>query len=155
MTAHTKTLDWGRCPRPEARRITSEALDRVGMLALKNQPIGQLSGGQQQRVFLARALAQQADLFLLDEPFAGIDKKTETLMASVFAELKTHRKTLLVCSHEWGEGLHRYDRLLLLNRQLLADDRPHAVMTLDNIQRAFGINAQSRFQPPHTMRLVG
>ncbi|MEM9487305.1 MAG: hypothetical protein AAGA83_26865 [Cyanobacteria bacterium P01_F01_bin.116] len=59
-----------------------------------------------------------------------------------------------MCSHEWGDDLQRYDRLLLLNRQLLANDRPHAVMTLDNIQRAFGTNAQSRFTQPHPMRLV-
>lgn len=122
------------------------------MLSLKDRPIGQLSGGQQQRVFLA--LAQQADLFLLDEPFTGIDKKTEAIMVDIFAELCAQRKTLLVCSHEWGDDLNRYDRLLLLNRKLLADDRPHAVMTLDNIQRAFGTNTQSRFTNPRTMRLV-
>ncbi|MEM1252327.1 MAG: ABC transporter ATP-binding protein [Cyanobacteria bacterium P01_H01_bin.21] len=155
MMAQTKSLGWGRRPGPDARRMTSEALDRVGMLPLKDRPIGQLSGGQQQRVFLARALAQQADLFLLDEPFTGIDRKTETIMVRVFAELSAHRKTLLVCSHEWGDDLQRYNRLLLLNRQLLADDRPTVVMTLDNIQRAFGMNAQSRFNSPHTMRLVG
>lgn len=157
MMAHTKSLGWCRRPGPTAKRLTSEALDRVDMLALKDRPIGQLSGGQQQRVFLARALAQQADLFLLDEPFTGIDKKTEAIMVNVFAELTAQRKTLLVCSHEWGEDLHRYDRLLLLNRQLLANDRPHAVMTLDNIQRAFGTNApiaQSRFTHPRPMRLV-
>lgn len=154
MMAHTKSLGWGRRPGNPARRLTSEALDRVDMLALKDRPIGQLSGGQQQRVFLARALAQQSDLFLLDEPFTGIDKTTEAIMVGLFADLSAQRKTLLVCSHEWGDDLHRYDRLLLLNRKLLANDRPHAVMTLDNIQRAFGTNTQSRFNHPHPMRLV-
>ncbi len=91
------------------------------MLHLCDRPIGQLSGGQQQRVFLARALAQGADLLLLDEPFTGIDKKTESLMLGIFAELQAEGKTLMVCSHKWGNALHRYDRLLLLNRRLLTD----------------------------------
>jgi manganese/iron transport system ATP-binding protein len=113
------------------------------MLHLCDRPIGQLSGGQQQRVFLARALAQGADLLLLDEPFTGIDKKTEALMLAIFAELRAEGKTLMVCSHEWGDALHRYDRLLLLNRRLLADDTPEAVMTFDNIQRAYGQGPQT------------
>ncbi|MBT9314814.1 metal ABC transporter ATP-binding protein [Leptothoe spongobia] len=154
MMAQTKSLGWGRRPGNEAKRLTSAALDRVDMLTLKDRPIGQLSGGQQQRVFLARALAQQAELFLLDEPFTGIDKKTEAIMVDIFAELSAQQKTLLVCSHEWGDNLNRYDRLLLLNRKLLADDRPQAVMTMDNIQRAFGSNMPSRFTQPRTMRLV-
>ncbi len=155
MMAHTKRLGWCRRPGREARQRTQAALERVNMLEFKDRPIGQLSGGQQQRVFLARALAQQAELFLLDEPFTGIDKQTEAIMSDVFAELCAQRKTLLVCNHEWGDDLDRYDRLLLLNRRLLADDRPHAVMTLDNIQRAFGSNMQSPFRNSRTMRLVG
>ncbi|MFG6094680.1 metal ABC transporter ATP-binding protein [Leptothoe sp. ISB3NOV94-8A] len=154
MMAQTRALGWVRRPGVDAKRMTSEALDRVDMLSLKDRPIGQLSGGQQQRVFLARALAQQAELFLLDEPFTGIDKKTEAVMVDIFAELSAQRKTILVCSHEWGDDLYRYDRLLLLNRQLLANDRPHAVMTMDNIQRAFGMNSQSSFGTPQAMRLV-
>lgn len=100
MMTQTKSLGWGHRPNEHARRPTREALDRVSMLALKGRPIGQLSGGQQQHVFLARALVQQADLFLLDEPFTGIDPKTEAIMLSIFAELSAQRKTLFVCSHE-------------------------------------------------------
>jgi len=121
-----------------ARRLAEAALDRVGMLDLRYRQIGELSGGQQQRIFLARALAQQADLFLFDEPFVGVDKKTEAVILDVFAELKHQGKTLLICSHEWGQALARYDRLLLLNQRLLANDTPDAVMTLENIQRAYG-----------------
>ena len=110
---------------------------------MRHRQIGELSGGQQQRVFLARALAQQAELFLLDEPFTGIDKKTETVILEVFAELRAMSKTLLVCSHEWGKALHRYDRLLLLNQELLANGTPELVMTLENIQRAYGENLRS------------
>ena len=142
MMAQARALGWGRSPDRNAQKLVSAALDRVEMLPLKNRPIGQLSGGQQQRVFLARALAQQPNLFLLDEPFSGIDKKTEVIMMSIFADLSQQGKTLLVCSHEWGEALNRYDRLLLLNRRVLANDTPQAVMTMENIQQAYGTNIQ-------------
>ena len=143
MMAQTKTLGWGRSPDAKAKKLVSAALDRVEMLPLKNRSIGQLSGGQQQRIFLARALAQKASLFLLDEPFSGIDKKTEAIMLSIFADLSAQGKTLLVCSHEWGEALNRYHRLLLLNRRVLANDTPQAVMTIENIQQAYGANIQA------------
>jgi manganese/iron transport system ATP-binding protein len=149
MMAQTLSTGWrhkwfqGNAPEAKAKRIVSAALDRVGMLALKNRQIGQLSGGQQQRVFLARALAQQADLFLLDEPFSGIDKENEAVMLGVFAELSAQGKTLLICSHEWGDDLDRYHRLLLLNRRLLANDIPRVVMTMENIQQAYGTGLQS------------
>jgi manganese/iron transport system ATP-binding protein len=138
MMARTAATGWLRSPSVSARRLAEAALDRVGMLDLRYRQIGELSGGQQQRIFLARALAQQADLFLFDEPFVGVDKKTEAVILDVFAELKHQGKTLLICSHEWGQALARYDRLLLLNQRLLANDTPDAVMTLENIQRAYG-----------------
>lgn len=147
MMASTARAGWFRRPGQLAEQVAQTALERVGMLRLRHRQIGQLSGGQQQRVFLARALAQQADLFLFDEPFTGIDQQTESIMLDVFSELRSHHKTLLICSHEWGEALNRYDRLLLLNRSLLANDRPEAVMTFDNIQRAYGENRQSITQP--------
>ncbi|PSB68223.1 manganese ABC transporter ATP-binding protein [filamentous cyanobacterium CCP1] len=128
--------------RRQVEHIARDALSRVEMLDLRSRQIGELSGGQQQRVFLARALAQQADLFLFDEPFTGVDKKTEAIILGLFAELCAGGKTLLICSHEWGEALNRYDRLLLLNQRLLANDTPQAVMTLDNIRRAYGENLQ-------------
>ncbi|MEM6353813.1 MAG: metal ABC transporter ATP-binding protein, partial [Cyanobacteria bacterium P01_D01_bin.14] len=143
MLAQAKRQGWGRSPDVKAQKRVSAALDRVEMLSLKGRPIGQLSGGQQQRVFLARALAQQPNLFLLDEPFSGIDKKTEAVMLGIFADLSQQGKTLLVCSHEWGEALNRYDRLLLLNRRMLADNTPQAVMTMENIQQAYGATIQA------------
>lgn len=142
LMAQTASTGWFRRPSRRARQIAQETLDQVGLSTLQNRQIGQLSGGQQQRVFLARALAQNADLLLFDEPFTGIDKATEAIMLRIFADLKARGKTLLVCSHEWGEALHRYDRLLLLNRRLLANDVPQAVMTLDNIRQAYGDHLQ-------------
>jgi manganese/iron transport system ATP-binding protein len=138
MMAHTPSVGWFRRPGQQARRIAHQMLEKVGMDHLRSRQIGQLSGGQQQRVFLARALAQDADVLLLDEPFTGVDKTTEAIMLRVFDDLKAQGKTLLICNHEWGEALYRYDRLLLLNRKLLADDQPQNVMTLEKMQLAYG-----------------
>lgn len=138
MMSQSVLAGWFRRPDQAAKQRVTVALERVDMLHLADRPLGELSGGQQQRVFLARALAQEAEIFLLDEPFTGIDRKTEGLMLTIFRELKAQGKILVVSSHEWGEALNRYDRLLLLNRTLLADDIPAAVMTYDNIQRAYG-----------------
>jgi len=154
MMAHTRRLGWLRRPDERARQATTEALHRLDMWSLRDRPIGALSGGQQQRVFLARALAQQADLLLLDEPFTGVDQKTESMMLDLFAELKAQGKTLLVCSHEWGETLNRYDRLILLNRHLIANDTPQAVMTLDNIQRAYGETAPASTNSYRAMQIA-
>lgn len=107
------------------------------MLDLQHRRIGELSGGQQQRVFLARALAQDADIFLFDEPFNGVDQPTEAIMFQVFANLKAQGKILLVSSHDWGEAMSQLDRLLLLNRQLIADGLPDKVMTPENLQQAY------------------
>jgi manganese/iron transport system ATP-binding protein len=140
MMARTRQLGWLRRPGATAHAIVNEALDRVGMLDLKHRRIGELSGGQQQRVFLARALAQQADLFLFDEPFTGIDKKTEAVMLEVFAELRTAGKILLISTHEWGKSLSKLDRILLLNQSLIADGSPAQVMTPANLQQAYGVS---------------
>ncbi|AFY93389.1 metal ABC transporter ATP-binding protein [Chamaesiphon minutus] len=144
MMARTRQLGWLRRPGAAAKAIVNGALDRVGMLDFKDRRIGELSGGQQQRVFLARALAQQADLFLFDEPFTGIDKKTEAVMLEVFAELRTAGKILLVSTHEWGKSLSQLDRILLLNQSLIADGSPAQVMTPANLQQAYGVSFHQR-----------
>jgi manganese/iron transport system ATP-binding protein len=147
MMARTRDLGWFRGPRQRDRRIVQAALERVEMWHLRDRRIGELSGGQQQRVFLARALAQQADLFLLDEPLTGVDQKTEAIMMDVFAELRTDGKILLVCSHDWGQTLTQVDRLLLLNQQLIADGTPQQVMTPENWRSAYGANLQRSRHP--------
>jgi manganese/iron transport system ATP-binding protein len=139
-TAHT---GWFRSPSRQSKEIVATALQRVGIWELRDRQIGELSGGQQQRVFLARALAQQAELFLFDEPLAGIDKKTEAILFQIFNELKAEGKILLVSSHEWGKALSNYDRLMLLNQNLIASGYPQEVMTSENIQRAYGDGLQS------------
>jgi manganese/iron transport system ATP-binding protein len=146
MMGRTKQLGWFRNPGNATKAIVSEALDRVGMLQLKNRRIGELSGGQQQRVFLARALAQQADLFLFDEPFTGVDKKTEAVLVEIFSELSAAGKILLISTHEWGHLLDRLDRILLLNQCLIADGTPQSVMTSENLQQAYGVPLYRRPQ---------
>lgn len=143
MMGRTPHTGWFRSPSPQSKEIVAVALQRVGLWELRHRQIGELSGGQQQRVFLARALAQQAELFLFDEPLAGIDKKTEAILFQIFNELKAEGKILLVSSHEWGKALSNYDRLMLLNQNLIASGYPQEVMTLENIQRAYGQGLQS------------
>jgi manganese/iron transport system ATP-binding protein len=144
MLARTAHIGWFRSPSRQSREIVKASLQRVDLLHLRDRPIGALSGGQQQRVFLARAIAQQADLLLLDEPLAAVDKKTEALIFQIYDELKAEGKTLLISCHEWGGILNHYDQLLLLNQQLIAYGAPRAVMTPANIERAYGIPPQTR-----------
>jgi manganese/iron transport system ATP-binding protein len=140
MMARTRHTGWFRKPSRQSQEIVAAALQRVGMLELRYRQIGELSGGQQQRVFLARSLAQEAELFFFDEPFVGIDKKTEAIIFDIFAELKSAGKTLLVISHDLGESLSQYDQFLLLNKQLIAAGSRQEVFTADNIQEAYGYN---------------
>ncbi len=140
MMARTRHTGWLRSPSRQSREIVKAALERVGIWELRNRQIGELSGGQQQRVFLAQALAQEAELFFFDEPFVGVDKKTEAVLFEVFDELKSAGKILLVIGHELGEAARNYDRFLLINKQLIADGERSEVITADNIQRAYGDN---------------
>jgi manganese/iron transport system ATP-binding protein len=142
MLARTAHAGWFRSPSRQSREIVKESLQRVDLFHLCDRPIGALSGGQQQRVFLARAIAQQADLLLLDEPLAAVDKKTEALIFQIYDELKAAGKTLLISCHEWGGILNHYDRLMLLNQRLIAYGLPQDVMTTANIQEAYGIPPQ-------------
>ncbi|MDX1977070.1 MAG: metal ABC transporter ATP-binding protein [Pseudanabaenaceae cyanobacterium bins.68] len=138
MLAEVPRLGWMRSPNHQSHQIVQAALERTGLWHLRDRAIDQLSGGQQQRVFLARALAQQADIFLLDEPLTGLDQTTEELLVGIYQDLKQAGKILLISCHEWGESLQRYDHLLLLNRQLIAQGKPQEVFTLENIQKAYG-----------------
>ncbi len=108
------------------------------MLALRDRPIGQLSGGQQQRVFLARSLAQAVDIFCFDEPFVGVDQKTEAVLFEVFHELTAAGKIVLVVNHDLGESITHFDDLILLNRTLVASGPRQQVLNTLNLERAYG-----------------
>ncbi len=138
MMARTLHTGWLRWHDRRSQAIVKHALQRVGMWDLRDRQINQLSGGQQQRVFLARALAQEAELFFFDEPFVGVDKRTEAILFDVFTQLKSAGKTLLVVSHDLSATAHAYDRFLLLNKQLIADGSLDTVITPANLRTAFG-----------------
>ena len=127
-----------RRPGKEDREIARECLDRVKLLPYANRQISNLSGGQQQRVFLARALAQQADLYFMDEPFAGVDAATETAIVSVLGELRDQGKTLLVVHHDLPTARSYFDSLLLLNMNVVAFGPTENVFTAENLQKIYG-----------------
>lgn len=118
--------------------IARECLEKVKMLPYANRQISNLSGGQQQRVFLARALAQESDLYLMDEPFAGIDAATEAAIITLFKELKAKGKTLIVVHHDLPSARTYFDRLLLLNMRVVACGPTKEVFTLDLLQKTYG-----------------
>jgi manganese/zinc/iron transport system ATP- binding protein len=114
------------------------ALDQVGMRHLARVQIGQLSGGQQQRTFLARALVQNGDIYLLDEPFAGVDVPTQELLVRLFNHLRDAGKTIIYATHDLTQAAASSDRVLLLKRRLIAEGPPDRVMTAANLQATYG-----------------
>ncbi|WP_232622861.1 metal ABC transporter ATP-binding protein [Pseudorhodobacter sp. MZDSW-24AT] len=114
------------------------ALERVGMQAFARRQIGALSGGQQQRVFLARALAQGADLFLLDEPFAGVDAATEAAIIDVLKSLRDTGATIIAVHHDLSTVATYFDRVLLLNRRTIAEGPVATTFTPAALAQAYG-----------------
>jgi ABC-type Mn2+/Zn2+ transport system ATPase subunit len=120
------------------RDLAEAALDDVGMRRYAEVQIGALSGGQQQRVFLARALVEAGDVYLLDEPFAGVDIPTQELLINLFDQLRRDGKTIVYATHDLAQAAQSSDQIVLLNRQLVAAGPPHAVMTAANLKATFG-----------------
>jgi manganese/iron transport system ATP-binding protein len=116
----------------------AEALERVGLGAYRDRQIGELSGGQRKRVFLARALAQGAGIILLDEPFTGIDVKTETAIIELLRDLRASGHLMLVSTHNLGTVPDYCDEVVLINRKVLAAGPTAEVFTQKNLERAFG-----------------
>jgi len=114
------------------------ALDRVNMAEFKNRQIGELSGGQKKRVFLARALAQESQVILLDEPFTGVDVKTEEQIMALLRELRGEGKVILVSTHNLGTVPEFCDRTVLINRTILDAGLTRDIFTQDNLQKTFG-----------------
>jgi len=122
--------------RHKARAL--ECLDRVGMQDFANRQIGQLSGGQQQRVFLARALAQDADLYLLDEPFAGVDAATEKAIIEVLKGLRAEGKTVVAVHHDLATVTDYFDNVFLINTRKIAGGSVAEAFTADTLQATYG-----------------
>ncbi|EDY80749.1 ABC transporter, ATP-binding protein, putative [Verrucomicrobiia bacterium DG1235] len=120
------------------KEIAAESLDKVGMLPYAKRQISNLSGGQQQRVFLARALAQESDLYLMDEPFVGVDASTEAAIIELLRELKNRGKTILVVHHDLPTAQTYFDMLMLLNMRLVAFGPTEEVFTQELLQKTYG-----------------
>lgn len=129
-----------RTPRREDRHAVEEALRRVDLAELANRQIGELSGGQRKRAFVARAIAQEASLLLLDEPFAGVDKKTEATITALLRELAAHGASVLVSTHDLHALPELCDEAILLHRRILLHDTPAEVLRPENLALAFGID---------------
>ena len=127
-----------RIPRSIDKQVVQESLERVGLWDLRFKQIGELSGGQKKRAFFARALAQQGTVLLLDEPFAGVDIKTEKLMIDMLMELRQAGYTILISTHDLSSITTFCDQVVLINRTILAYGNTSEVFTEENLSRTFG-----------------
>ena len=131
-------LGWLRRPQAADREVVARCLGELGIAELAGRAIGELSGGQQQRVFLARALAQEPHVLLLDEPFTGVDVNAKEAILGLLARLRERRITVLVSTHDMQTAAQRFELVALLNGRLVAYGPPPEVFTPEHIGTAFG-----------------
>ncbi len=131
-------LGWFRRPGSAERTVALRSLERVGMAELAHQQIGQLSGGQQQRTFLARALAQDAMIYFMDEPMAGVDAATERVIFSLLRELRDQGKLVVVVHHDLRTVPTYFDDVVLLHRRLIAHGPVASTFTPENLRKCYG-----------------
>ncbi|MEJ2748655.1 MAG: metal ABC transporter ATP-binding protein [Anaerolineae bacterium] len=127
-----------RWPRRRDWELVRASLDRVNARHLAHKQIGELSGGQQQRIFIARALAQEAELLLMDEPLAGLDVPNQEAIFTTLDSLRPDGVTVLVATHDLNLAAEQFDRMMLLNKRIVAFDRATAVLQPDNLLQAYG-----------------
>lgn len=131
-------LGWFKRPGAKERALAMECLNKVGMADFLNRQISQLSGGQQQRVFIARAFIQDAPIYLMDEPFAGVDAVTEKSIITLLRELQSQGKTVICVHHDLQTLKEYFDWVMLLNVRRVALGKVGEVLTADNLRRAYG-----------------
>ncbi|WP_353947443.1 metal ABC transporter ATP-binding protein [Sporolactobacillus sp. Y61] len=131
-------LGWFRRPGRKEKELAMNCLRHVGMENFTDRQISQLSGGQQQRIFLARALAQDARLYFMDEPFAGVDARTEKAIITLLHELRQQGKTVLVVHHDLNTVRQYFDWLILLNVSLMGIGKTEDLFTRENLQHTYG-----------------
>jgi ABC-type Mn2+/Zn2+ transport system ATPase subunit len=146
-------LGWFRQPGRHDRAIVARSLERVGMADYSQVQIGELSGGQQQRVFLARAVAQEADLLLLDEPFNAVDLATQQATFELLDELQREGKTVITATHDLATVAEHFDRVLVLNRRVIAFGPAAEVFTPQVLTEAYG--GQLAMIPANGDMLIG
>lgn len=144
-------LGWRRRVGTRERRIVWECLEVLGIADLRLRHIGQLSGGQQQRTLLARALAQDAQILLLDEPFVGVDAATEQTILALLGRLRQEGKAVLIVDHDLARAAEAYDRLILLNQRLVAFGPPSQVAKPGLLRATYG----GRLTPLETVGMAG
>ncbi len=127
-------VGWIRRPGKKDQQKVFEALNKINMYEYRDRQISELSGGQQQRVFLARALVQEADIYLMDEPFVGVDAKTEKAIVLLLKELKNAGKTVVVVHHDLQTVKEYFDYVTLLNRKIIAFGRVEDVFSDENVR---------------------
>tara|TARA_Y100001968_G_C19437504_1_gene760586 strand:+ start:1312 stop:2106 length:795 start_codon:yes stop_codon:yes gene_type:complete len=138
MMGRYGSMNFLRVPRESDRKAVWHALERVELLNLRKRPISSLSGGQRKRAFLARAIAQRASVLLLDEPFTGVDVRTEKLMADLFIQFKKEGRTILISTHDLSHVRDFCDLVVLINKTVLAYGETSEVFTTENIKKTFG-----------------
>ncbi|MDW7978305.1 MAG: metal ABC transporter ATP-binding protein [Candidatus Caldarchaeum sp.] len=119
-------------------RVVSQSLERAGIESLKSRRLSELSGGQQQRIFLARAMAQEADLYLMDEPLTGIDAEAEDRLLDILSDLRREGKTIVMTTHDLSSTLELFDNVLVLKNRLIAFGRPEEALKTENLVQAYG-----------------
>ncbi|MDH3009276.1 MULTISPECIES: metal ABC transporter ATP-binding protein [Gordonia] len=144
MTGRYGHLGFTRRPKRADHDAVDEALARVELTEYADRQIGQLSGGQRKRAFVARGIAQEASILLLDEPFAGVDKRTEATITALLRELADSGVTILVSTHDLAVLPTLADEAILLMRRVVAQGDPTEVITTDNLIRAFGLDPLDR-----------
>ncbi len=127
-----------RRPGKREKELAIKCLEQVGMSGFVGRQISELSGGQQQRVFIARALAQEADLYLMDEPFAGVDMATETAIFQLLQEMTASGKTVIVVHHDIHSAMNFFDWLIMLNLHLVASGPKEKVMNEEMLRKTYG-----------------
>lgn len=130
-------VGWFKRPRQKDKEIVMQPLESLSITHLKDRQISELSGGQQQRVFLARALAQKAEVYFMDEPFQGVDVKTERAIVSLFKKLKKEGKTVVVVHHDLDTVETYFDHVVLLNHRIIAEGSVAQVFKQENIDRTY------------------
>jgi manganese/zinc/iron transport system ATP- binding protein len=145
-----QSIGWFKWPSKQNRLDVLHALEMVAMQDYAERPISQLSGGQQQRVFLARALVQKADLYLMDEPFVGIDMATEQMIVTLLKNLRSEGKTIIVVHHDLQTAPLYFDWGVLINRSLIAHGPLDHIFTKEHINITYGRTIKSRATPEGT-----
>jgi len=135
MMGRYGSMNFLRVPRESDRKAVWHALERVDLLDLRNRPIGALSGGQRKRAFLARAIAQRASILLLDEPFSGVDVRTEKLMSQLFIQFRKEGRTILISTHDLSHVRDFCDLVVLINKTVLAYGETSEIFTDENLSK--------------------